>query len=450
MKTIPANPVTRVFLAVTLVYALLAIASPISLARALPQAASEPAEPSAQTTSPFGAALYGTNRIDDTQMPPTKVSLIGYRHLALKYALDGYRRSKVPLVAFDGAMYLKAGFADDPGLYYFVPQLAARTGLSLEHAIDLFFGAILAVSFLVGIAGFLISLDGWPLKLWATFGLCLLLWFSYKKGDVYLVLSAPVIAFVPWLLYLLKKNAAGAAMSIFLFGTGLVAGFANEIRGYAATALLIFAAILVAFELRRGLARKFLLLAALFAGFVVSVLYFSTLLARRDAFLVAAQPGYTQTVDHHSVWHSMYIGLGFIRNPYVAGYRDEVAAQAVHDISPSTPALSPEYERILRNETLRIAREHPWFIVATLLAKLRIILFLLLSWANFGLLAAALRPKGWAMESAFWMALAFTSLFGIIAIPQVQYLLGFMAFSAVYGIASLDWALSQRGANAPH
>ncbi len=103
--------------------------------------------------------------------------------------------------------------------------------------------------------------------------------------------------------------------------------------------------------------------------------------------------------------------------------------------------LSPEYERILRHQTLRIARDHPLFILATLFAKVRVVLFLLLCWANLGLLAALFYPKDRAMESAFWAALAFTSLFGVIAVPQVQYLLGFMAFATLYGLVSLDYAL---------
>jgi hypothetical protein len=230
----------------------------------------------------------------------------------------------------------------------------------------------------------------------------------------------------------------------FLFGVGLLAGFANQVRSYAATSLVIFIVVLVAFRLKTSHARKLIFLAILAAGMLLPAAYFRHLIARRDAYLVAAQPGYTNTVDQHPIWHTVYTGLGFTKNPYVAGYRDEVAAEAVYSISPSTPYLSPEYERILRDESLRIARQHPLFILVTLIAKLRIVLFLLLSWSNVGLLAAAFYPKGKAMESAFWGALIFSSLFGIVAIPQVQYLLGFMAFATLYGIVSLDYAFRRR------
>lgn len=410
---------------------------------ASPQASSPVTESSPQLAP---SALYGTDKISDQMhLPPTRISLMPYRHLELRYALAGYLRSKIPLVAFDGAKYFKAGYGDDPGMYYFVPRLAAFLNLPLERALDLFFGAILMVSFVVGAIGLVLVVHRWPLKLWALFGLCLLLWFSFRKGDIYTALSVPVVAVVPWLLYLRKKHSASLVLAAFLFGAGLLAGFANQVRGQAATGLMIFALILVAFELNRGWAPKVALLAALAAGFLVATVYFDSLLTRRDAFLASSQPGYTQTVDRHSVWHTLYIGLGYLKdNPYVPGYLDGAAVQAVYSISPSTIPLSPEYERILRGEIFRIAREHPMFIAATLIAKSRVLLFLLLCWANFGLLAAAFYPKGWALESAFWAALGFNALFGLIAIPQIQYLLGFMAFAMIYGIASLEWAFERK------
>jgi len=446
MKTASKSPLAKIWLALALVSFLPSAGAIAAFSKSLPHLRKQADEQPGQDLRSIGAALYGTDKFDQQySLPPTRISLMPYRHLELQFALDGYRRSKVSLVAFDGTKYFKGGFADDPGIYYFIPRLAAFSDLPLERAIDLFFGAILVVSFLSGILGFLVTLNRWPLKLWAVFGLCMLFWFSYRKGDLYIALSTPVVAIVPWFLHLLKKNATGATIGVFLFGVGLLAGFANQMRGYAATGLLIFVVILVAFEWKRSWGRKLALLAALFAGMAISVAYFDVLLARRDAFLASAEPAYTQTVDHHSIWHALYIGLGYIKNnPYVAGYRDELAVQKVYSISPSTIPLSPEYERILRSEFLRIAREDPGFIFATLIAKLRIILFLLLCWGNVGLLAAAFYRKDWPVELAFWSALAFTSLFGIIAIPQIQYLLGFMAFSTVYGIVSLNFALERR------
>jgi len=407
-----------------------------------PQAANTAAQTSPQMPESFGTTLYGTDQVGDlTHLPPTKISVMPFRHLELRFALTGYLRSNIPLVASDGTKYFKAGYGDDPGMYFFVPRLAAFLNVPVERAYDLFLGTNLIVWFAVGAIGLMLIVHRWPLKLWAIFGYCLLLWFSYRKADIYTALSFPVVGIVPWLLYLRRKHSGTLVMGAFLFGTGLLAGTANQIRGQAATGLMIFAAILVAFELKRTWLAKSALLIALMAGFALSVAYFDSLIARRDAFLAASQPGYTQTVDHHSIWHALYIGLGYLKdNPYVPGYRDEVALQAVYSISPSTIPLSPEYEHILREQIFQIARKDPLFIATTLFAKLRVIIFLLLCWANFGLVAAAIHPKGWGIEAALWAALGFNALFGLIAIPQVQYLLGFIAFALIYGIVSLDWA----------
>src|SRR5581483_4826416 len=119
-----------------------------------------------------------------------------------------------------------------------------------------FFGTALITSFVVGAIGLMLVVHGWPVRLWALFGLSLVLWFSFRKGDIYTALSIPVTAVVPWLLYLLRRNSSGVGMGVFLVGSGLVAGFANQIRGQAATGLLIFAAVLIAFQLKRTLGRK--------------------------------------------------------------------------------------------------------------------------------------------------------------------------------------------------
>ncbi len=444
MSLTPLRALRGIWLGPMLAFLLLGAGANYAVAR--PQAAGQATAPQVELPPSWAAAVYGTDKIgDQMSLPPTRISLMPYRHLELRYALAGYERSKIPLVAFDGAKYFKAGYGDDPGMYYFVPRLAAWLHLPLERTIDQFFGVTLIVSFLVGITGLMLVVSRWPLRLWGAFGLCLLFSFAFRKGDIYLALIVPVVAVVPWLLYLLRKNSAGAVMVIFLIGTGLVAGFANEVRGQAATGLMIIAVIRHAIELNRSWGRKLVLLAALSAGFAIPNGYFHALLSRRDAFLAASQPDYVQTVDRHSIWHALYIGLGYLKdNPYVpGGYRDESAFETVYRISPSTIPLSPEYERILREEIFRMAREHPIFIAATIVGKLRVILFLLICWANVGLFAAVLYPKGWAVESAFWLALAFDSLFGIIAIPQIQYLLGLMAFSTIYGIASLDWALDR-------
>src|SRR5512135_1048267 len=60
-------------------------------------------------------------------LPAPYLRLMNYRLVELHRAAAGLECSGIPLVAFDQAGYSVAGFADDPGLYLFVP-LIARAG----------------------------------------------------------------------------------------------------------------------------------------------------------------------------------------------------------------------------------------------------------------------------------------------------------------------------------
>jgi len=137
----------------------------------------------------------------------------------------------------------------------------------------------------------------------------------------------------------------------------------------------------------------------------------------------------------------VYIGLGFVQNPYVPAYEDGVGFRKAHSIDPTVINCSPEYENILRREVFRLARNHPQFIVTNLAAKAGVVLFYLLICANMGLLAAFCYPKGWVLESAFWMAMGFDLLFGLLVVPEFSYLLGLMAFAVMYGIFSIGHAV---------
>ncbi len=365
------------------------------------------------------------------------------RYADLRDALAGYRQTGVPLVAFDGTRYLAAGFGDDLGIYYFIPRLAVLSGFSLKRTIDLFFGMALVGSFLVGIVSLFVTLKSWGLRLWAAFSLGVLFYFSYIKGDVYILQSAAAIAVVPWFLHLLKKRSVGAGFVACLFGSGLLIGFANLMRSQAATGLGIFIVLLVALGQQCSLGKKLGLLAVLLAGLLIPVTYFHGLLARRDAYLVAVQPEYSPPLNQHPFWDTVYLGFGFIDNPYVPDFRNELSAAKVASISPSTPYLSAEYNRIIRTEALRIVRDHPLFVLRTIVAKVCVVALLLLACCNVALFAVVATPMPWAIELAFGSALAFNSLFGIMALPEIQYLLGFMAFGILYGLFSLAHALDQ-------
>jgi glycosyl transferase family 2 len=59
------------------------------------------------------------------------------------------------------------------------------------------------------------------------------------------------------------------------------------------------------------------------------------------------------------------------------------------------------------------------------------------------LLCAVQYPKSWSLELAFWCSLGFSSLFGLLVIPNPRYLLGYIAFAVLYGVVSIDHAIER-------
>jgi hypothetical protein len=60
---------------------------------------------------------------------------------------------------------------------------------------------------------------------------------------------------------------------------------------------------------------------------------------------------------------------------------------------------------------------------------------------NIGLAAAWARPKPLGTELAFWLAITFAAVPGIVAIPVPQYVLGMITLALLYWYFSLSfWA----------
>ena len=378
------------------------------------------------------------------RQPATLFTLMPARYQQLRRAFEGFQRTGVPLVAFDGNSFYGAGFSDDPGEYYLIPKLASFLDLKLPTAIDVFLGTILCMSFLVGLVGFFFLFRRSLSRMVAFIGLFLLFLGTFREGDVYVVLSSTAVALVPWLLYLVRRGVADGWFFTFASGAGLCAGVSTLIRSHSGTGFMLFMAIVVLLALRCGWRSRILLIAVALAACAAPSLYFHKLRDRRDAYLNTVRPARTPIQEQHPFWHSVYIGFGFLSNEIVPAYSDEVAVNKVAAISPGAHYLSVEYEGVLKNEVFSLIRHHFSFVVLTLAAKLGVICFALLLSANAGLLAAALYPKTWPIELAFWVAIAFSSLFGILVVPYPKYLLGFIAFATLYGVVSVDHALEVR------
>jgi hypothetical protein len=392
--------------------------------------------------SEFSSVLLSPQNIRYTESSPTRIRLMPARWTSLQITLAGYERTGVPLVGWDGNQLVAATAADDSGLDYFVPRLAALFRIPLARSVDLFLGGVLVSCYTLGLIGILLLLKNPLGRCLAILELLVLALLCYKIGDVYLVQPSVAVAFIPWALYFLTKSRAGVRFALFLAAVGVALGAANFLRAQAGTAVLLFCLVLVPFYGQYARKWRALSVACLCFGYFASALFFRHQLAARDSFLREHEMEYVPASTQHPFWHSVYIGLGFISNPYVpGGYCDKVAVDKVRSVSPNAAFLSPEYDRILAREVVELAKRHPALLVINVAAKIGIVQVLLLLAGNLGWLAALIYRKPLSLEVAFWTAIAFGVLPGLLVVPSLKYVLGGVAVLVLYALLSIDSAL---------
>ncbi|MCB4756453.1 MAG: hypothetical protein LHV69_05365 [Elusimicrobia bacterium] len=364
------------------------------------------------------------------------------RHCLLAWVIDGMNKTGIPLVGYNGKTWVPGGGHDDVGIYYFIPALARSFNLSLDQAISLFFNGMIFGSFLLGLLGCFLAFKNTLSRMGSAVGLVILTLIPIKLGDIYTIQSCVTIALIPLFLYLIRNRTISTPLLVFVFGAGLLAGTSNYIRIHAGSPVLLFIGIVTLFYLRGFFKKKVILLSLLFLGIGVPTFFFNHLMDHRDEFLLKQSVDKGYLGRQHSTWHTIYLSFGFLHNKYVTGEGDRASNEKVKSIDPTAVYASPRYEAILKKEVFQLIKAHPYFVIRTLWAKLGILLMYLLVFANVGLTFAFRYPKHPALEAAFWSALAFNALFGLVAIPYHFYLLGFFAFGVIYGVASFDQAVN--------
>ena len=364
------------------------------------------------------------------------------RYVDLGRAAHGLSCTGVPLVAFDGLRYRRAGGEDDPGLYYFVPKLMRISHLSTAAAVDLTLIGIVLFGSGIGLLGFMRTARTALGRRVGIIAFLLLTIVELMAGDIYVINAAPAIACVPWVLYFATRKRLAPSAVIFFALLGLASLMANFFRAYAGVGLILFtlAAVIGVYEMKT--AGKIVLLAAFLAASAGAQIFFGHLYRQRSAFLGQYDTAF-ESSQVHPFWHSVYIGLGYVKNSDVPAYADRIAATRVKLLRPNAAYLSREYEQVLKRETLELAKRRPALILENVLVKLAVILGFCICAANVGLYAARLARKPVWLELAFWAAMAFNSLFGILVVPSAKYLLGLIAFAALYGAYSIEYASEQ-------
>jgi hypothetical protein len=324
------------------------------------------------------------------------------------------------------------------GIYAIIPRLARALDLSLPQAIDTFFIGIVLVSLVAGIAGCFRCFRSWWLRGWSVLMLVVVARLCLQLGDVYVVPAGLAMGLLPWYLHFYRQRRTSIWFVGFAVLLGAAVGAGHWVRGHAGTPLLLFVLVSLVLCADRPWRRRAVILAAVAAGLLIPTVCFHSIVAERDRYLAEVRPGYEPVTARHPVWHNVYLGFGFLRNDHSITYLDDVAVTRVQQLQPGVIYMSTEYQRVLRGEVFRLLREDPWFVLRTLGGKFGVLLRFLLFYANIGLFVPLLRPKGRAIEAAFWAALASGSLYGLLVMPSPKYTLGFIALAALYGLFGLE------------
>lgn len=368
-----------------------------------------------------------------------------YEHLV--NALAGYQKTGVALIEYNGTTLAPSLTNDDIGLYCIIPKLATLLHTSVDTTLLTFFYGLSGAALISGVCGFFFLYRSPVARLFAGANLVALTLVATRYLDVYQMYVVAAVAFIPWILWFTQKKT-GLAFYFFSFFMGLCLGFAHAIRTHAGTAVLLFFIILVLTNARDTLLKKLLLIAIAIAGLALPAFYFSSLVRAQRAYVQKNLPGTTPGASQHPLWHPLYLGFGFLANPFDIKFEDSCAHKKVMRLDPSIQASDPypseKSERLLRKEVIAMMRRHPLFFMHVLWAKIGILLFYFLLWANVGCLAAWLYPLPRRIFAAFFAALCFNSLFVLITMPYFCYLLGFFSCAALFGITALGNALKTR------
>ncbi|SRR5579884_61108 len=362
--------------------------------------------------------------------PPVFVGMLGDRYSEVDEALKGWNQSGVPLTGQWSGKWEPVPCGDDSGLFYFVPLLARTFDWNTDLSLNVFYATILISATAISLIGFFLF-GGRREVFFATIIVILAAaYMTYKAGDVYLVQGSVTMMAVPWIYYWYKKKRIKAwdIAGIFALGTGL--GVAQWIRSQAAVPLVLLAMVLFAFSSLKSF-HKLLITTTLLLGIILPLAYAKILLHRRDTFLAAQSQDFHPVLERHLLWHTVYVGLGYLSNPYVHGWKDTLAADYVQSVNPAVIYGSREYEAILKKRVLYILKKDPKFIFYTVTAKLGTLIIFVLFFMNTSLIKMSRQYKC-PTTIAFGITILYSALPGLVAIPAPEYVISMIVICLYY------------------
>ena len=356
------------------------------------------------------------------------------------------RGQTVDLPTLAGRSYYEVSVGDSPGIYLYLPVVGHALGIEDGRLlIKWFFILLYALIPLVYPLLFYELLGSLPAALLSpmlgVFG------FQFLQNiDVYWAYAWILLLCLPLLLLIHQRWGRRSWLWVGL--VCLLASFGSSIRLNSGIAVVVCAAVVVLSNERRFRRRVAQLGVVLSAYLAVVPLGFGVATAisrsRADAPVAPA--------SRYTIFHSAYIGLGYVDNPYGIRYDDSVAFLHGKKRKPDLVYLGPDYKRTLRSLYFETIREHPGFFATNVAAKIQKIakfalerFWLLLLLVPPMLLVGRHRDEIRRHLLIISPAIVIGALPPVAVIPIEEYSMGWLGAWGVIWLLSILWVVRYAG-----
>lgn len=362
------------------------------------------------------------------------VPIMGSRFFSFITLLDGYNKSGVHFVTFFAGSFHPLDLADDKATYYFILETMKIFKLPLLQSVRLFYLSLVVFSILVSLIFSFLLFKSWKTRLLYVSSLMLIIFLTLRSSDLYILNGLTVIISVPISLYLffrLSNKGAWFLLSFFLLGVFL--GTSYYMRAHSGTGPFLFLLVLTFFD-QCSVRKKFFLASILVLGLMFPKIFFGELFSERDAFLKQNIKNYQKITSNesHYLWHNLYIGLGWVENPYVLEYSDGEGMRHARLVNKDVAYKSTEHNEILKRKYFELILQHPMVVFYNISGKFGVLFCIFLILTNYSLYLSYQYKKSRSIEIGFWIMISFNSLFGILVMPFLNLILGFIAATIFY------------------
>jgi len=377
-------------------------------------------------------------------------AFISSREDGVRASIEAMARGAPPLTGYQFAndpggqpVAYPIGMGDDEGIYLVLPLLAGAIGTKDPNVALMVFTLALMGSLIVLYPVLLLELfDSFVVGLLGPIAL-LTQFRAFLDSEIYWIPAWTVLALLPFVLIAYRHWSRSAPLILGVVVA--IASLASSIRGYSGLPILAAAIAVVLSKQHRLATRALFVLSFVALYFAVGPGFVGGARTLRDAQL--GTDWGAQTSATHPFWHPVYLGLGYLPNPYGIHWEDSVAIEAVQREDPSAGYLTNRYEASLQRQYLAIVQRDPAFVLTTYVVKVRQLVQDLLSWFPLVLLvplSITLGSRRHRMRMLVLLTLpmlAVNAIPPLLAIPTETFERGYLAGGAVLWLLGIGWAI---------